>query len=190
MNLLTSKAIHYAVSRFGTPGMRAKAFDAKYASGEWAQCPDKPLARKIEKYSRNERVTVLGCGSCGLARELNPGSYSLLFGMDVSSEAIRQAESQSVPNTQFVVGDISRWSPAWHASVTVFPESIYYLSNHDRRELLWRLYRLQRHNDVMMATIADPERFSGLLTSIRRDFRIIEDGPIQEGSRRRLIVFR
>lgn len=168
--------------------MRARAFDSKYLSGEWSQNPDKPLAREIERFASGGRIVILGCGSCGLAAEISPSCYSEIVGVDVSPEGIRLAHSQNVPKARFIVADVATWRPTCYTSVTVFPESIYYLSGRERRDLLFRIYHMQRPADVIMATISNPKRYGRLIESIRRDFRVQKEACL--GGERQLLVFR
>jgi trans-aconitate methyltransferase len=186
--ILSTKLIHYALSRFGPMRLRGKCFDAKFRSGEWKQQRDAELARAIEKYCHGQMVVVLGCGSCGLAAELAPGSFSELLGMDLSEDGLALARKQKVPFARFERGNMADFSIQDRTGAVVFSESIYYLKNRERRELLRRLANQIRPHGVIVVTIAEPKRYKKILSEIRREYRVLEDRCF-EGSSRLLIVF-
>lgn len=189
MNLLASNILHYLLRNFGTRSMRQASFDAKYKTGDWRLGGDSRLARVVERYSAGGLVVVLGCGACGISRELKPGSFSSIHGVDFSPEAIRMGQAQKLPNCTLEVGDMAEFSTDAKPMVVAFPESIYYLTDVQRRALLLRLASQLAPGGVIMASIADARRYAKIFDEIWNDFLVLEDITLNDAGRR-LVVFR
>jgi 2-polyprenyl-6-hydroxyphenyl methylase/3-demethylubiquinone-9 3-methyltransferase len=189
--VFTAPGAHYLLTRFGGAALRKKCFDEKYLSGDWdfAGNPDSALAVVVEKYAAGGHILILGCGSASMVGGLSPNSFQTLLGIDISPEAVKRASRQKSEAVRFEVGDISKYKCGRKYDVILFSESIYYVNPLRRKRLLKYLADNLTGQGRIIVTIAQPERYAGILKMIRRNFQVAEDRNFQD-SPRRLLVFR
>jgi len=111
-----------------------ESWDAEYARGKWAYMNSLAelsryavLAGFIHFMPKPARVLELGCGDGALARTLSKDRIASFLGVDISSEAIRQATGNSDSSYRFIAADIERWQPDGKFDVILFNEVLYYL---------------------------------------------------------------
>lgn len=190
--ILASPGIHFAVTRFAGAGLRGRAFDARYRTGQWAsfdRTVSPELLALVEQYAGGGRILSLGCGSGSLVVALAPGSYDLFIGVDLASVAIQRARARHLPKTRFEIADLAEYRTDDVFDLILFEESLYYVPQAHYDQVLNRYQHNLRPGAVFLVTIADPTRFEALLHAIRRNYGIIEDRSFAN-SRRRLLVFR
>lgn len=189
MNILALPFIHYAAHRFGWPSLRAKAFDAKYNSGHWTDMDEcHEVIRAVERINAGGRIIVLGCGTNALGRGLSPYSYSILNGLDMSSEAIARSTKSAPPAQRFYLADMENFADGTEYDTVVFHESINYISPSKVVAVLGHWIKQLRLNGRIIITIAQAERYKPLLDLVRNNFPVIEDNPVKPGKERRIMV--
>ncbi|MBS3091801.1 methyltransferase domain-containing protein [Candidatus Pacearchaeota archaeon] len=121
--------------------MAEKAFDMDYAKyydifnqGKNYEQEAEFLDRVFKKYSKNQIKTILnlGCGTGMHDIELSKEGYSVM-GLDLSADMIEIAKSRNIPNTEFVVGNMSNFSlnNKFGACISMFATFGYQLENKD-----------------------------------------------------------
>ena len=78
-------------------------------------------------WKSNPTILDVGCGQGILQGKLNIGSYSFYEGIDISHEAILQAEHKLDLNTDFHVANIVDFRTKKLFDIIIFCESLYYL---------------------------------------------------------------
>ena len=87
--------------------------------------------------AKTPTVLDVGCGHGRFVQLLNGFGFSKYVGIDWSAEAIEQAQSLSIPQTQFEVADMDHWDTSDRFDAVVLNESLYY-SAVDPRQLFDR----------------------------------------------------
>src|SRR5262245_47316135 len=85
------------VKRWGSSTAKRRVWDGEFASGLWARLEhtaDDPIYDYLETYANGGNVLDLGCGSGNTGSEMNTSRYASYTGVDVSSVALRKAESR------------------------------------------------------------------------------------------------
>lgn len=189
MNILTTKAIHYIFTRWGTAWMKGKGFDSRHVDGTWKVNPDPFLANIISYWAAGGSVALLGCGSAGVVESVDPDAYDLMYGVDLSAEAIAMAQQRARPGKRiFVVGDMQDFNQRGF-NVIVFPESLYYLRRPQREAMLAKATSLINPQGAVIMTMVDPLRFRSLEQHIDKNFRVMVRSNFPY-SDRVVIVFR
>lgn len=185
------RGIHYILTRFGGPVLRRRAFDQKYSDGSWDYF-DKDhsfeMVKVVEKYARKGRILDIGCGTGILASMMKPDAFKHYLGIDVSPEAIARAQQSKSEKIHFEISDIQNYKCNDTFDLILFEESLYYVPFF-RKRLLRRCVRWLRSQGLVIVTMADPSRFTGMVKMIRKNFHIIEERHFPN-SQRLLLVFR
>jgi 2-polyprenyl-3-methyl-5-hydroxy-6-metoxy-1,4-benzoquinol methylase len=183
--------VQYLVTRFGGPTLRGLAFDEKFRSGEWdfASGPSSELVQIVERYAQGGDILMLGCGTASIAGALQSDRFATFLGVDLSREAITRASQHSNHRIRFQVGNMVRFVSDRKYQVILFSEALYYAHCWQRRPLLVRATRMLTPQGHIIVTIAQPERFAGILRMMRRHFEVAEDRAFV-GSPRHLMVVR
>lgn len=128
---------------FGHP-VPADAFDAEFRSGHWQllDLPDEQarydaLVALIRVHGSRPKLLDAGCGSGRLATRFNPDELAVYHGVDLSAEAIRQAQASAPSGRVFQQGNLATWTPPIRYDVIVINEVIGYF--HDPAATLTRL---------------------------------------------------
>lgn len=185
------RGIHYILTRFGGPVLRRQAFDQKYNSGHWNYFDKEDrteIVKVIEKYARYGHILDMGCGTGTLASMINPDAFEYYLGVDVSSEAIKRARKYECKKIEFKNSDMQSYWCNDTFDLILFEESLYYVPFF-RKRLLRRCVRWLRSQGLVIVTMADPSRFTGMVKMIRKNFHIIEERHFPN-SQRLLLVFR
>jgi SAM-dependent methyltransferase len=181
--LLGMRGIHGIAARLGWKSLRAMAFDEKYRNGDWNFVgEDSELARLIEIFATKGHILALGCGTARLAGSLKPGSFESFVGVDLSREAIAQANQQAGERVQFEVGDMTTYEFKHRYAVILFPDSIYYINAREREKLLGRARASLTSGGRIIVSIAQPQRYAEILNQIRQDFKMDVDKPRTGGA--------
>jgi trans-aconitate methyltransferase len=178
--ILSSRGIHYVVTRFGGNQLRSLSFDGKFKRGQWIFKAENPqLVRLVERYSAGGHILALGCGTAPIAGRLSPGSYQSFLGVDMSGEAIRMAQQWAGGKIRFEVGDMLQHRCERNYDVILFPNSFYYVSWWSRLGFLKRLAASLTSNGRIIITLAQPVRYARILRTIRRAFVVDVDRELQ-----------
>jgi trans-aconitate methyltransferase len=189
--LLCTRFVHFFATRLCWGRLRSLSFDEKYRSGQWnfVEDPHSELVTLIEERAANGHILILGCGMASITTSLNPARYKSIVGIDLSPVAIGKARQYANEKIRFEVGNMLTYTPDKKFGIMLFSESLYYVAGRKRVPLLKRLRDYLAPGGYIIVTIAQPERFAGLLNEMRSDFDVIEDRYFTD-SRRFLIVFR
>ena len=174
--LLGLRGIHGIATRLGWKSLRALAFDEKYRNGAWNfSAEDSDLMRVIETYAAKGNILALGCGTARQVSSLKPGSFESFVGVDLSPEAIAQANKRAGDRVRFEVGDMTKYQCRRRFEVILFPDSIYYVNAWSRGKLLRRMRESLSPGGRIIITIAQPQRYADILNMIRQDFKVDVD---------------
>ena len=190
--LFSKRGMLFLMTRYGTSHTRQLALDGYYESGQWdyfETTHSDTVIEQVKGYLTGGRLLDLGCGPGTVAARLNKDAFSYYLGVDASSHAIKRARDRDIPNAHYQVSDFQHLDLADQVfDVILLEESIYYLpSNH-----LGFLDGLTSHltdNGVFIVTIADPDRYHGIVVGIRERYGLLHDASMGNG-RRLMMVFR
>lgn len=125
-------ALYLGPKGWGRPS-RPETVDDQYRSGHWDRfetIEEMPryaiLAGLIRRLKPMSAVLDVGCGYGTLGAELDSRSMGSYVGIDHSSEAIKRAVSQELPNCHFEVADFTTWRPDGQYDFIVFNDTAYY----------------------------------------------------------------
>jgi trans-aconitate methyltransferase len=189
--LLTTKGIHYFITRFGPSRLRSMAFDEKYRSGTWdfrGETSDE-LPSVIRTYLRCGDLLILGCGGASIVERFNSCEFSSILGLDLSEEAVRLANRFARENVSFQTGDLIKFQCVICYDVILFSESLYYVPSSQQENLLKRLASQLKPGGVIVVTLAQASRYKTIIELIRNRFDVVEDRKFS-GSERHLLAFR
>jgi 2-polyprenyl-3-methyl-5-hydroxy-6-metoxy-1,4-benzoquinol methylase len=189
--ILACKGIHYFVTRFGSQRLRSLAFDEKYRQGDWnfAGSSSGELSAVIRRYLRSGHLLMLGSGGATLLENFRDSEFDSVLGIDLSQEALRLANRFASPKISFQYGDMRTFQCPRSFDVILFSESLYYISVREARACLDRLSAHLTSRGVFVVTVAEPDRYSELLSMIPASFSVIESSNLPD-SCGRLLVFR
>ncbi|GAA0562543.1 hypothetical protein GCM10010172_52210 [Paractinoplanes ferrugineus] len=133
-----SSLVRAAVSRVGLGPRQGplpvSSWETQYEGGGWDylyEIGEIAHYMAIVGYSRygGKRPDVLdiGCGQGRLVELMDRSRFGRYRGVDLSANAIRQANERAGDGVSFEVADSNVWEPADRFDVVVFNESLYYL---------------------------------------------------------------
>jgi SAM-dependent methyltransferase len=152
------------------------AWDEEYRQGSWQRLDSAVqlahyavIAGYVDHFlSPGMSVLDVGCGHGRLYHFLRPLKPARYVGLDISSEAIAQAQALDEPAARFEVADFQTWRPPDRFDAVIFNESIYYA-----REPLVHLQRYQQSiapGGIMILSVAQSSLNWGVSRQIRRRF--------------------
>jgi len=116
--------------------LNSSQWDAEYAAGDWERLD---AITEVAHYMvilgfldyavPRPKVLDIGCGHGRLTRLLALFGFADYLGIDISAEAVRQAQSLAIPKTRFEVADMNHWDTTERFDVVVLNESLYYSEN-------------------------------------------------------------
>jgi SAM-dependent methyltransferase len=158
------------VKGLGFTRANARVWDAEYELGNWEYLDTQDNGRTpvamLEKYALHGRLLDLGCGT-SRNLPLNPDNYAQYHGVDISSEAIRQARALGRPNSSFETGDILTYHTDEKYDAVLLREVLYYLPRKEVPGLLERVATLLTPGGVAVIQIWNTVKFGWLLTMVR-----------------------
>jgi SAM-dependent methyltransferase len=80
----------------------------------------------IHHLQASPRILDVGCGPGRLLELLTPSRFDSFTGIDLSSEAIKQAHGLGIGKARFAVADFEEWEAPGRFDTIVFNESLYY----------------------------------------------------------------
>lgn len=175
------------------PRLNAASWDIQYRLGFWRFLDSNgtggELFRVIQKYCDKPDILDLGCGTSA-SLPLLPGAYRHYHGVDISSEAIKRAESLGRPHTSYEAADVLHYDPQGSYDVILLLEVIYYLPVAEITQLLRRLSGFLRPGGVMIVQLwsgaPDHDRVTAaiehtglVLARERRSAELADNAPMQ-----------
>ncbi len=138
--------------------MPAASFDAEYGNGHWSLLQSeneasryRQIAHFIQQRAARPRLLDAGCGSGELTSHLSAVAITSYLGVDLSSNAIAQAQTRGAPQAKFTQGDLETWSTGESFDVIVVNEVIGYLR--DPAATLVRLSRSLAVNGFLVVSL-------------------------------------
>ena len=119
------RKLHYklfqAPKGYGAP-VDTKLLDQQYREGFWGflenlgEMPNKMVTagyvyHLAKKLNRAPRLLDVGCGDGNLLEMLGHFPYQSYLGLDISAEAVKQAQARNIPRTRFAVADFTSELP-------------------------------------------------------------------------------
>ena len=111
-------------------------WDAEYAAENWGRLDDiaevahyMVILGFLDYGVPRPKVLDMGCGHGRLTRLLERFGFADYLGVDISAEAVRQAQTLAIPNTRFEVADMNVWDSTERFDAVVLNESLYYSEN-------------------------------------------------------------
>ena len=204
------RCIRAVLKRFGSNQMKSKTWNREFSKGHWdylmgtdsTNDSNRNLGRDyIEKYCDQGSILDLGCGWGNTGLELSENKYRYYKGVDISDVAIQKAasmcQSDNVRKSKndFVVGDVSKYTPDRKYDVILFKESLCYINRFCRKKVLNNYTRYLEKNGVVIVIMVDKERFQNIPNMICKNFRVIEKYVPEEkyvpgGSEPLVLVFK
>lgn len=195
------KALSYQAARVRALGkrrggtwVRARIWDWEFKAGRWdflQHTEEDPFYALLIGKLDGGRLLDLGCGSGTVRCELPPDSMSRYVGVDISAEAIRQAEQRTssfagLPEGQlFVAGSIA--DPVVLSGVgddfdvILMRESLYFVEVDTVPRFLAGLGELLSPRGVVLIRIHDRERYSTHVEATRRALHVLEEQKALDG---------
>lgn len=168
---------------YGTPRVKRRLWDSEFSAGRWS-CLDATAGDCVypfvERLARQGCILDLGCGSGNTGNELDPDSYRLYVGVDVSDVAVERARQRSEENgrghqNRFAQSDILDYAPERRFDVILFRDSIYYIPHHRIRAVLDRYAKSLQPAGVFVVRMANGNtRYQRIVDTIERSFAIVE----------------
>src|ERR1700722_18085263 len=109
-------------------------------------------------------VLDVGCGHGRLLQLLEPLGFKEYLGTDYSAEAIRRAESLSIPNTRFEVADFEVWDTLARFDVVMLHECLYYAR--DARQVLERALGWLTSDGMLVVSMFSNTRATRIWTQL------------------------
>jgi len=176
--------------RNGNDWIRARIWNWEFRTGKWdhiESSPDNPVYEMIERYVARGRLLDLACGAGAVRCDLPAGAISGYVGVDISSHAIRRAQTRAaalapLPRGQlFLVGSMTDNATQLRIGdgfdVVLFNECLYYVPAPTVPELFADLSTKLSANGVFIFRIHDRERWASHVDAIRKSLRVVEDKP-------------
>lgn len=181
------KKLHYRffLSRkgFGKPLAKEK-FDTEYRTGSWDFLNTidemanymvvvgyvRYFAKSIKKTA--PRVLDLGCGTGNLAELF--GAYPLenYLGLDLSGEAVNQANRRNLPNAEFAAADFEDFRPDGKFDFIISTGAIHYARN--PAELLKKYSKILNDDGKFVVSLWRHPSNKGIWRKIEKHFEIID----------------
>jgi SAM-dependent methyltransferase len=149
------------LQRYGTEDIKQRLGDWEFASGRWdclANMAGDCLYPYVERYARQGSVLDLGCGPGTTGNELQPDSYNIYTGVDISEVAIERARARTARNhrsatNEYFRSDIFTYAPARRYDVIVLADSLYYMPARSWEVMLRRYSAYLNPRGVFVARI-------------------------------------
>lgn len=162
--------------------LKQAAFDAKHRAHQWGNGESPELGKCVDRYvPEGGCVKILGCGAADLCAVMDMRKPRWMLGMDMSPVAIAEGRRRYYGKFQILGLKVRDMREAnGNYNVSVFPESLYYLTPSDQLNLLRRV------GSIRIVTIWNPVKYAAIPDMIRTHFHIIEEFNI---NRRLVLVF-
>jgi 2-polyprenyl-6-hydroxyphenyl methylase/3-demethylubiquinone-9 3-methyltransferase len=139
------------------------------------------VAGYVTHVSSSPDVLELGCGQGPLARLLAQLGMASYLGVDLSDEAVRQAEMLAIPNAEFHAADFELWQTDRTFDIVVFSESLYYART--PLETFCRYARLLRPGGAFVVSMINYPHARSIWRGLAKVFDIVDSTRVTRGSR-------
>jgi trans-aconitate methyltransferase len=151
----------------------AAAWNAQYARGRWRYLQRMDEAARygiligyLRVLGTDVAVLDVGCGEGILEERLGRSRYARYVGIDLSSEALRDAARRAGVGTTFVAADARTYTPDGRFDAIVFNESLYYVE--EPRGLVQGYLQFLQPEGVVLVSMYDSAH-------TRRIWRALDD---------------
>lgn len=139
-----------------------ETWDRQYREGAWEFLGSigelahyMVIAGYVHYLFKSPTILDLGCGQGRLLEYLAAFPFKSYLGIDLSSEAIQQADLRRRKNARFRVADFDTWTPPQRSSVIVFCESLNY-ATHPVSALLRYAGALEENGAIIVSLYQHP----------------------------------
>jgi SAM-dependent methyltransferase len=179
---------HAFLKRFGTSNIKRAIWNEEFNSGKWKYLDSNiekskngdPVYYYIYKYCFEGNILDLGCGTGKTGIEIEIGRYKKYTGVDVSDVAIEQARfecqkiAEKINKNEFIVADISKFTPKKKYKVILFRESLYYIKRFNIRRVLDRYIPYLNDKGIFIVKICDMVKYAAIIRLIEKNYNIHE----------------
>jgi len=191
--MISNRGLLYLVTRYGSTRYRGLAFEGNYRRGRWdlaAEGADPDLVYLVRRHAGGGRVLELGCGTGRLAGSIPPDTWTTFTGMDLAPSAISRAQARALPRATFVEADFEKELPSGPFDLIISNESLYYVASNRLPGFVESLERGLAPEGKLLVTLADPQRFQGLIRLLMQRFHLVERGPLVGNHQEYLVLQR
>ena len=175
------------VKRWGSSAAKRRVWDVEFASGLWARLEhtaEDPIYGYLETYANGGDILDLGCGSGNTGSEVNTSRYTRYTGVDVSSVALRQAESRIQASERktknaYVCGDLENYLPTETYDLILFRESLFYVPAGRIKAVLDRYGFYLKETGVFIVRLCDRTKYRHIVTLIQKRYRVLDQHLVQ-----------
>lgn len=163
-------------------------WDQQYRAGHWRRL-DGPselahyllIAGYAQQFHREPAVLDVGCGHGRLYELFRRFPHSRYVGLDVSTEAIRQASRMASDRAEFFVADFEAYASAERFDVIVFNESLYFAPRPD--EILQRYAGMLTRDGVLIVSMCYNWWQAPIWTALQRRFAVLHAAEVRNERR-------
>lgn len=127
-------------------------------------------------------ILDVGCGRARLLKLLNTTCLKSYLGIDLSVEAIRQAESLAIEKAAFEVANLEEWNPTERFDAIIFNESLYYAQAHPAN-VLSRYAQALNKDGVMIVSMYRYGNHRMLWKNIEKHFAAVDSTTVKNRKR-------
>jgi SAM-dependent methyltransferase len=166
----------------------AERWDREYRDGAWKYLGTLENLAGLAavfgycQFLRPATVLDVGCGEGLLAEKLKLLPYGSYLGIDISREAIAQAERLSDKRTQFMVADAGDFNPPGSFDAIIFNQSLYYLP--DPARMVAHYGTMLSAQGRIIVSMYDGPRNSEAWPLIERVMKVEDAMDIRQGAGR------
>lgn len=195
---LVARAVIAALKLWGGAGVRKQIWDFEFKHGCWDFLDDLSQAEReagkrdvvldvLDSHSHGRSILDLGCGKGRTGWEI-ADTYHEYVGVDISAEAIRFATAYGQDNparkakNNYLVADISNFTPPHQFSIILFRESLPYIPTNDIRALLEHYARFLSKDGVLIVRLHDRMKFRKIQVVIDEHFQVLQKLELENSS--------
>jgi len=160
-----------------------ETWDRQYRAGAWESLDSidefahyMVIAGYVHYLFESPTILDVGCGQGRLVELLAAFSVKSYLGIDLSTEAIKQAQLREQHHTRFRVADLNEWNPTRRFSVIVFCESLNY-AVHPVSTLL-RYARTLERNGAIIVSLYRHRNHGRIWKNAERHFRTADSTTV------------
>ncbi|HAC66271.1 MAG TPA: hypothetical protein DCF68_22735 [Cyanothece sp. UBA12306] len=196
------KLFRQILSRFSAYGygykISTEVWNLEYESGRWEYLSTiHQMAHYMiivgyiyhvrdELLKNNLSLLDVGCGQGVILRYLEAGQFSNYLGIDISSEAIKQAQSYSGSNIQFVEANFEEYEAEQKFDLIIFNETIYYANS--PVQTLLRYQKFLKPHGLFIVSIYIQRNSLDYIKKINNFFDVVSSIKVENDKRKKWTI--